>query len=159
MSNHVSRFGRSTNPPDYPFSISLHFSCCRLTFCLFFLLFLAFPSLMVADEATDPGQITFRTSISNFDFEKIDPYTGHLTLTNKDVSLPGNGGLDLNIYRVYKYSRATTGYTPFGYHWELHFGRLREKVAHRFRSNFRMEQTMLPIKLNMTQSGIAITPT
>jgi len=126
MSNHVSRFGRFTNPPDYPFSISLHFSCCRLTFCLFFLLFLAFPSLMVADEATDPGQITFRTSISNFDFEKIDPYTGHLTLTNKDVSLPGNGGLDLNIYRVYKYSRATTGYTPFGYHWELHFGRLRK---------------------------------
>lgn len=100
---------------------------CRLIACLFFLLTLCFPSSLVfADEITDPGQITFRQQISDLGFEHIDPYTGHLTLIHRDVSLPGNGGLDLEINRVYKYSRPTFNYSPFGYHWDLHFGRLKK---------------------------------
>lgn len=50
------------------------------------------------DSEVDPGQITFRTPISDTGFEQIDPYTGALTLLYKDVELPGNGGLDLEIF-------------------------------------------------------------
>lgn len=89
----------------------------------FFLLFF-FPSVSSANDTVDPGQITFRSQISEADFEKIDPYTGNLTLTHKDVDLPGNGGLDLEIYRTYQTDR-NLDYTVFGLGWDTHFGRLK----------------------------------
>ncbi len=115
-----------------------------LLFCFSFISLLTLSSFAVAEEEplavveetlvltgeeelpTDPGQKTFRSSISTLDFEKIDPYTGYLTLTHRDVVLPGNGGLDLEIYRIYKHKRDDTGYSPFVKRWDLHFGRLRK---------------------------------
>ncbi len=102
-------------------------------FGLFFLMsltLLLLPCLAPADEVTDPGQITFRTQISDVDFEHIDPYTGHLTLTHKDVSLPGNGGLDLEIYRTYLNHRGDIDYTVLGSRWDTHFGRLKKNGIH-----------------------------
>ncbi len=83
------------------------------------------PVLTLGADLVDPGQITFRSPVSNMDFEQIDPYTGNLTLTHKDVALPGNGGLDLEIYRSYRTDRNVLSYSVFGLGWDLHFGRLR----------------------------------
>ena len=81
------------------------------------------------DQSADPGQITFRSQISNLDFEQIDPYTGTLSLTHKDVSIPGNGGLDMEIYRTYRTDR-TVDYTVLGSRWDTHFGRIRISGSH-----------------------------
>ena len=96
----------------------------RLSVLLSFFLLFLFPSVSSANDTVDPGQITFRSQISEADFEKIDPYTGNLTLTHKDVDLPGNGGLDLVIYRTYQTDR-NLDYTVFGLGWDTHFGRLK----------------------------------
>lgn len=92
------------------------------------LLFTYFPLFVYAEDGedlADPGQITFRSQISTMDFEEIDPYSGTLSLTHKDVSLPGNGGLDLNIYRTYRTDRSTD-YTVLGSRWDTHFGRIKK---------------------------------
>ena len=102
--------------------------CFLLQIVSFFLLFICLPSLSHAEdggELADPGQITFRSQISTMDFEEIDPYSGTLSLTHKDVSLPGNGGLDLDIYRTYRTDRST-GYTVLGSRWDTHFGRVKK---------------------------------
>ena len=61
--------------------------------------------------------------MSTLDFEEIDPYSGVLALTHKDVSLPGNGGLDLNIYRTYRIDRSSV-YNALAGRWNIHFGRI-----------------------------------
>jgi YD repeat-containing protein len=77
-------------------------------------------------EEVDPGQVTFRSTIGETDFEHIDPYTGELKLSYTDLHLPGNGGLDLTIHRVFK----SSGHSPFESHsalglgWDVHFGRV-----------------------------------
>lgn len=48
--------------------------------------------------------------------ESIDPFTGQLVRTYTDLSLPGNGGLDLNIQRAY-YSKLLQ--------WKISFGRIK----------------------------------
>jgi hypothetical protein len=77
-----------------------------------------------ANEPVDPGQKTFRPERFTADFEKIDPYTGSLTLTHNDLTLPGNGGLDLNIYRIYETGR-TDYYDTIAPGWASHFGRIK----------------------------------
>lgn len=81
------------------------------------------------DEPADPGQITFRSQVSTMDFEEIDPYSGTLALTHKDVSLPGNGGLDLEVFRTYRSDRKGE-YTVLGYQWNTHFGRINPNGMH-----------------------------
>lgn len=59
--------------------------------------------------------------------EVIDPFTGGLNVVHKDVVIPGNGGLDLVIARVYRnlqdreslYERS-----PVGLGWVMHLGRV-----------------------------------
>ncbi len=92
-------------------------------------------------ETTDPGQINFRQDIKDTQDEFIDPYTGVLRLKYIDYSLPGNSGLDLNIYRVYSSEYATDisewpgsqhkgdwsrrwQQSPLGFGWAIHFGRM-----------------------------------
>ena len=79
----------------------------------FFFVFSVPPCASSADENVDAGQITFRAQVADLDYEKIDPYTGHLSLTYKDIELPGNGGLDLEIYRTYQVNRKIN-YTVLG---------------------------------------------
>ncbi|MGD2108892.1 MAG: DUF6531 domain-containing protein, partial [Phycisphaerae bacterium] len=75
--------------------------------------------------------------------EAVDPFSGNLLLTHTDLDLPGVGGLDLNIQRVYNskihrnYAVRATGDpdrialgmlfvppSPVGLGWNLHMGRL-----------------------------------
>lgn len=73
------------------------------------------------------GQVTFRDSIHNQN-EKIDPFTGSVTLSYDDLFFPGDGGLDLKITRVYK-TDTVVSYTPgfkslMGNGWNITFGSL-----------------------------------
>ncbi len=66
---------------------------------VFIVLLFTSTSWVYADtKEVDPGQITFRNSISETPYEKIDPYTGELSLTYTDLTLPGNGGLESRVY-------------------------------------------------------------
>lgn len=66
--------------------------------------------------------------------EYIDPFTGMLRLTYKDMVIPGNGGLDITINRIYQLSpqkSGVVGFTPYhdgrtttGMGWDMHFGRI-----------------------------------
>ncbi len=109
------------------FSMSyVHFLA--LSLFVFLLSLLTLP-VYADNEESDPGQITFRSQVSNLDFEEIDPYSGTLSLTHQDISLPGNGGLDLEIYRTYRTDRLTT-FTVLGAHWDTHFGRIKKNGDH-----------------------------
>lgn len=65
--------------------------------------------------------------------EYIDPFTGGLILSHTDIFLPGNGGLDLNIQRVYnskifrdfdQLGNTPIPPSPVGLGWTIHFGRI-----------------------------------
>jgi len=66
--------------------------------------------------------------------EYIDPFTGILRLSYKDIIIPGNGGLDIEIVRTYHTSKQRSdivGYKPYingrtttGLGWDIHFGRV-----------------------------------
>lgn len=94
---------------------------------VFIVLLFTSTSWVYADDTTevDPGQITFRNPISDIQNEKIDPYTGELSLTYTDLTLPGNGGLDLSIIRTYKSNRELSYIPPLGPRWEIHMGRIK----------------------------------
>jgi RHS repeat-associated protein len=99
----------------------------KISSLLVSLILLGYLSSAKADDTlVDPGQITFREAISDLPSEKIDPYTGHLDLTYTDLHLPGDGGLDLQIFRTYKSTRVTdmaTAESKLGYGWDIHFGK------------------------------------
>jgi hypothetical protein len=54
--------------------------------------------------------------------ERIDPFTGNLELQFTDLVIPGNGGFDLKVKRVYNANQSTP--SPFGRGWDIHFGRV-----------------------------------
>ncbi len=66
--------------------------------------------------------------------ETIDPFTGILRLSYKDLVIPGNGGLDIVINRTYHLAQqisGVVGVTPYkngrtttGMGWDIHFGRI-----------------------------------
>ncbi len=92
-------------------------------------LVLAAPAVMAEDETRDfyaePGMNPFRTSAGQDATENIDPFSGNLQLSYVDLSIPGNGGLDINITRYYNLPQSAPGYAnPFGYGWTMHFGRV-----------------------------------
>ena len=78
------------------------------------------------------GQNSFRESYAYEPEEQFDPFTGGLQLIYTDIYLPGNGGLDIKIVRVYNsniYRDMATTWTPVpdswvGLGWSLHMGRL-----------------------------------
>ena len=65
--------------------------------------------------------------------ENIDPYSGDLIFTLPLFSLPGNGGLDLNLTLIYnskvrKMNTANKGLIPWdsmGLGWSLHLARVK----------------------------------
>ncbi len=114
---------------------------------LAFLLLFKHPALGVgSDPIYDAAGIdSFRETFSSMPNEDIDPFTGGLTLTHIDARLPGNGGLDLVIQRVFNSKNTCSDYTSFagvwrcdearsknswiGYGWTLHFGRVIDSTS------------------------------
>ncbi|NER59961.1 hypothetical protein G3435_08225 [Pseudomonas sp. MAFF212428] len=41
--------------------------------------------------------------------DRVDPHSGNLTIKHTDLSLPGAGGLDISIHRVYDLHRLSAG--------------------------------------------------
>jgi len=55
----------------------------------------------------------------------VDPFSGSLRLSYVDISLPGNGGMDLNIHRTYTNHNDKLGARRVtGAGWSIHFGRV-----------------------------------
>lgn len=71
----------------------------------------------------------------NAPLERIDPFSGNLSIVQTDIELPGNGGLDLKIMRFYSsaiwgrrdepYAKqvvASNEKSPLGIGWNMHMG-------------------------------------
>ena len=77
------------------------------------------------DFYAEPGLNPFQSSGGQDGTEHIDPFSGNLQLSYVDLSIPGNGGLDIDITRYYNLPQSSPGYAnPFGYGWTMHFGRI-----------------------------------
>jgi len=101
---------------------------------VFIILFFSPSFLFAADPDKDPfytaGDMLPLSKIT----EHIDPFSGYLTVVQRDIHLPGNGGLDLDIVRTYNsaiWGRRDTSFpglitrnekSPLGYGWSLHIG-------------------------------------
>jgi len=114
----------------------------RFAFYVTIFILLLNPSLLFAFNNEDlydaSGIDSHRETLSSISEEHIDPFTGGLTLSNVDLTLPGNGGLDLVIQRTFNSKNVCNGWTCvgsscscskgentwLGYGWTLHFGRL-----------------------------------
>lgn len=104
-------------------------------FIIFLLFLFLTPSLLFA---ADPEKDPFYTEGVMLPLSKItesvDPFSGNLTIIQRDIHLPGNGGLDLDIVRTYNsaiWGRRDTDFpglitrnekSPLGYGWSLHMG-------------------------------------
>jgi hypothetical protein len=84
------------------------------------------------------GADTRHSTYSPLPNESIDPASGALTLVATDLVLPGNGGFDLAVTRVYNssiYPQYDSGSTALeedswaGVGWRLHFGRVLNPYA------------------------------
>lgn len=92
------------------------------------------PSPHAADDSYEnTGFNPHREYFNQAPNEHIDPFTGNLTLSYTDVFLPGNGGLDLKIQRVYNsktmenYASGAASYvpdSPAGFGWTMTMGQL-----------------------------------
>lgn len=114
-------------------------------FCLFIICNLLVLGYMVtslaAQEETEPDSDPFYTQGQSVPLsaitERVDPFSGYLTVAQTDIHLPGNGGLDLNIIRTYSSAiwgrRDTTLASLVGLNerslvglgWSLHMGIVR----------------------------------
>ncbi|WP_413043832.1 RHS repeat protein [Pseudomonas sp. YJ42] len=106
---------------------------------LFALAFSALPSQAeedfnsaATDVYQDPGLNLNRDFSSSNQVDSIDPFSGALKIVVRDLHIPGNGGLDIDIIRNYHtinnergpYNTGHTARTPFGTGWDIHFGRI-----------------------------------
>lgn len=82
----------------------------------------------------EPGFSNKRDYTGDQPNEFIDPFGGSLHLSYKDLIVPGNGGIDIVVNRVYHSLTETGGYlsnsvtgggrTTTGIGWDIHFGRV-----------------------------------
>jgi YD repeat-containing protein len=85
----------------------------------------------IRDYYAEPGLQPFKASVGQDDTESIDPFGGTLQLHYTDISLPGNGGLDIEIGRSYTSSQGTLDNGGImGLGWTMHFGRIVVPQAH-----------------------------
>ncbi len=80
----------------------------------------------IRDYYAEPGINPFKESINQHFNEHIDPFSGTLQLKYTDLTIPGNGGMDINVTRVYT-SLQTNEYPTLGLNglgWTMHFGRI-----------------------------------
>ncbi len=80
----------------------------------------------IRDYYSEPGLNPFKDALNQSLNEHIDPFSGTLQLKYTDISVPGNGGMDININRVYVSLQETSlpllGINGVG--WTMHFGRI-----------------------------------
>ncbi|WP_226668074.1 PQQ-binding-like beta-propeller repeat protein [Microbulbifer aggregans] len=80
----------------------------------------------IRDYYAEPGLNPFKEAINQNFHEHIDPFSGTLQLKYTDIQIPGNGGMDINVNRVYT-SLQTNEYpirTAYGVGWVMNFGRI-----------------------------------
>jgi len=79
----------------------------------------------IRDYYEEPGLNPFKETINQNFGEEIDPFSGQLQLSYTDLVVPGNGGFDIRINRIYNNPQdAFLPYSPYGYGWSMHFGRI-----------------------------------
>jgi len=78
----------------------------------------------IRDYYNEPGINPYK-SISQHPNESISTFNGSLTLSHTDIIVPGNGGLDIKINRIYNGPITSTPINePSGQGWTMHFGRI-----------------------------------
>lgn len=94
----------------------------------------------IRDFYQEPGLNPFKDDAGDKGFESIDPFSGNLKLSFTDISLPGNGGMDMNVTRVYnnpQFMPVGKETSPIGYGWTMHQGRVVFTVEGNTDSNLR----------------------
>lgn len=96
---------------------------------------IALLSVMTASNAEErthydePGLTAGREYVSQHFAERVDPFTGNLSLQFVDLFIPGNGDFDLRIQRSYNANAIDDTLSPFGRGWEIHFGRVTHQAS------------------------------
>lgn len=72
----------------------------------------------------EPGYYLYREQSSQEGEDSIDPFTGQLKVRQLDLFLPGNGGLDIKVWRSYESSNIGLLSHTVGVGWTFHFGKL-----------------------------------
>ena len=94
-----------------------------------FVCLLGFTSLTSAEAIRDyyaePGINPFKDSLNQNFNEQLDPFSGSVSHSYVDLRIPGNGGLDIVINRVYNSVQDNVGSRNVnGVGWTMHFGRI-----------------------------------
>lgn len=84
---------------------------------------------VVPDYYEEPGLNPMREQVAQNAVEYVDPFSGTLILRYVDMTVPGNGGMDIKVQRTYttvQYDRLYTSWqrSPTGLGWSIHFGRV-----------------------------------
>ena len=86
----------------------------------------------IRDFYSEPGLNPFKETINQENNEHIDPFSGTLQHKHVDLFIPGNGGMDIKITRVYTSLQEHLGVrTVTGAGWTMHFGRLVVPTTHK----------------------------
>ena len=115
----------------------------KLVYSILFIILSLIPAVAIADgdPARDPfyskGVELSEGPSVNAPVERVDPFSGNLSIVQTDIELPGNGGLDLKLMRFYDsaiWSRRDTSFSgvtawnersPMGIGWSMHMGIVR----------------------------------
>jgi len=79
----------------------------------------------IRDYYAEPGLHPFKETKRHLN-EDIDPFSGSLHLSHTDVTIPGNGGMDINVSRFYTNPQGIKTWSTgiLGTGWTQHFGRI-----------------------------------
>lgn len=84
---------------------------------------------LVPDYYSEPGINPNRDYVNQNFSEYIDPFSGKLQLHCMDLCIPGNGGMDIKVQRLYTSldDELTNqdSQSIMGFGWTVHFGRIR----------------------------------
>ena len=97
-----------------------------------FLLIFSYSTIVLAnieipDFYSEPGSSNSRLSSIGSVYDAVDPFSGQLSISHTDLSIPGDGGFDLHLTRAYSTHRAKLafgGKSVVGHGWDLHMGRI-----------------------------------
>ena len=96
-----------------------------LLLCCALLLTHSLHAEQIRDYYAEPGINPFKNTLDQSFHEQIDPFGGTLQLKYQDIKIPGNGGMDINIYRTYtSMQEKLQPHTIMGQGWTMHLGRI-----------------------------------